>query len=104
MSTSARWFLALGMVIVLIICTVLFSMSALLMMTFATDSCRSLPNWLDYYIFLPPAVLVLGSIAGPILFGMNKRWYWWVGTILASGVISIGLVIAWLPLMGVLCG
>lgn len=104
MSTSARWILAVIMMFVLIAGTIMFSVFGLLMMAFATDSCRSLPDLIDYYIFLPPAVMVLGSLIGPILFGLNKRWYWWLGVIILSGVTSIVLLIAWLPLMSILCG
>ena len=103
MSSRQRWGLALLMAVGSMIGTMSFSVFALLMMTFGTDGCQRLPQWAGYYFFLPPAVMLLGSIAGPILFGLNKQSYWWAGVILVSGILAILLTIAWFPLLGVIC-
>lgn len=75
-------------------------------MVMGTDNCAggsSLPVWTNYYPFLPPGIMILGSLAGSIMFGFNKRWYFRAGTIVVSGIASLIVAIAWFPIIGALC-
>jgi len=105
MSSTKRWMLAALMSIILIGGTLTISMGALVIMIMGADSCgaSSMPDWTNYYPFLPPGVMILGSLASSILFGLNKRWYWWVGTIVGSSFISLVIAIAWFQIIGAIC-
>lgn len=76
-------------------------LTGLMFIAFGSDSCRDWPGEIeDIVLFLPPALMILGGITGSVLFGLNKRWFWWVGAIAAGGlagviayVVSMALII-----------
>ena len=106
MSSTTRWVLAVLMAILLVGGTIIISLGGLVIMVMGTDSCAgisSLPVWANYYPFLPPSIMILGSLVGSLMLGLNKRWYIWVGTIVASGVVSVISAVAWFPIIGALC-
>ena len=102
-SISARWAIAAVSAVLLLGFTVICSMSGLLMMTFATDACSRLPDWINTYFILPPSMMVLASFLAPILFGLKQKWFFVLGGLLIPFALSIMLYIAWLPIVSIQC-
>ena len=50
------------------------------------------------------ALLLLGVIVSAILFGLNKRWQWWVGSLAISGALGICGYVSWFALVSQACG
>ena len=106
MSSKKRWMLAVLMAVILIGGTLILSMGGLVIMIMGMDSCASgssLPDWVNYYPFIPPGVMILGSLAGSIMFGLDKRWYWSAGIIVSASIVSLIIAVAWFPIVGSFC-
>lgn len=78
-------------------------MTGLLMMTFATDACSRLPDWVGIYVILPPAMMALGSLLAPLLFALRQRWIFILSSFVVTFAISIILYIGWLPIVSTQC-
>jgi len=102
-SNNARWALAAVSAVLLLGFTVVCSMTGLLMMTFATDACSQLPEWINAYFIIPPAMMALASLLAPILFGLKQKWFIVLGGLLIPFALSIMLYIAWLPIVSFQC-
>ena len=103
LNTQTRWLISLAGAFVLLLIAGGCSMIGLMMMIFSTDACSSLPSWLDAYLILPPAILALTSIIGPLMFGFRRRLPWVLGVLIGGWAIGIALYIVWLPLVATQC-
>ena len=103
LSSGARWGIAAAAALLLLGIAAVCSMTGLLMMTFATDACRQLPDWAALYIVLPPAMMALGALLPPLLFALRQRWLLILGSLGLSWVLSIILYIGWLPIIATQC-
>ena len=101
MSPQARWILAAGMAVGLLVCISLFSPFAVLAMTFGSGYTCHIPEGLfGFFVYLPPIVMALGGLAGALLFGLNKHWLWWLGAILSGGGLGVMLYVIYFTLLG----
>ena len=48
--------------------------------------------------------MMQGVIVSAILFGLNKRWQWWVGSLAISGALGICGYVSWFALVSQACG
>jgi hypothetical protein len=103
LTTQTRWLIAIAAAFVLLLVSAGCSMAGLLMMAFSTDACSSMPNWMGAYLFLPPAVMALGSILAPVLFGLRRRLPWVLGTLIGGWGLSVALYIGWVALIATQC-
>lgn len=103
LSSSARWLIAIGGALMLLLVSASCSLVGYFMSGFAANACNSLPGWLEFYFFLPPTLIVIGALLAPILFGLRKRWPWIIGSLVASWGLGLLLYIAWVPLVTAQC-
>ncbi|NUQ38817.1 MAG: hypothetical protein HUU23_13685 [Caldilineales bacterium] len=100
MSPLTRWFLAVVMAISLIVLIIGVGFTSLLFFAFGSDSCSSWPSNLEGLLFFgPPALMILGAVTGSVLFGLNKRWFWWLGAIAAGGLAGIAAYVIGMALI-----
>lgn len=43
--------------------------------------------------------MILGAVTGSVLFGLNKRWFWWLGAIAAGGLAGIAAYVIGMALI-----
>ncbi len=102
-SNGARWAIAAVGAMILLGLTFVCSMAGLLMMTFATDACSGLPDWMGTYLIFPPAMMAIGSLVAPLLFRLMQRWYFILGSFEVFYSLSVLLYISWLPIISTQC-
>jgi catechol 2,3-dioxygenase-like lactoylglutathione lyase family enzyme len=73
LSGSARWLIATAAILVFLgfatICSTFWMFTSVIL----TDSCAQLPQWMGFYLVLPPAFLAVGALLPPILFATRKN-------------------------------
>jgi hypothetical protein len=103
LSSSARWLIATAAILVLLgfatICSTFWMFTSVIL----TDSCAQLPQWMGFYLVLPPAFLAVGALVPPILFATRKNLTLVMGSLVGSVLISFLLGIAWIPLVAIQC-
>ena len=100
MSPLVRWLLAAGMAVGLIVCIFLFSAFGVLAMGFGSGyTCHVPEGAFGLFVYLPPIAMVLGALAGALLFGLKKHWLWWLGAILSGGGLGIMLYVIYFTLL-----
>ena len=103
LSSSARWLIATGAILVFLgigtFCSTFWMFTAV----FFTDSCAQLPQWMGFYLILPPAFLAIAALLPPILFATRKSLKLVLATLVGSVLISFLLGIAWIPLVAIQC-
>ena len=103
LSSSARWLIATGAILVLLGIATFCSTFWMFTSVIFTDSCTQLPQWMGFYLVLPPAFLAIGALLAPILFATRKNLKFVLSTLVGSVLISFLLGIAWIPLVAVQC-
>lgn len=106
MSPFVRWILAIVIALILLTVIVGFAMFGLLAMGFGSAGCDAIGEGASTFMLIAsPVVMSLGVIAGAILFGLNKRWTWWVGALAGGGGLGILGYAVWFILVAtVWCG
>ena len=105
MSPLVRWILAIVVALVLIVFIVGLGFLGLLAMAFGSDSCSGISDGANTFLLMgSPVVMILGVIVSAILFGLNKRWQWWVGSLAISGALGICGYVSWFALVSQACG
>lgn len=105
MSTLVRWIVAIVLALVLLLAIVGIGNFGFLLMAFGADSCSEVGNTESVSLLMAaPAVMALGVIVAAILFGLNKRWPWWVGALAISAALGVCSYISWFALLSQWCG
>ena len=100
MSPAVRWFLAIIVAIVLIIGIVGFAGFGILAMAFGTAGCSAIGEEASlFFLTASPTVMGIGVVAASILFGLNKRWHWWVGSLAGGGFWGVLGYVVWFILV-----
>ncbi|MCQ3954912.1 MAG: hypothetical protein DPW15_16880 [Chloroflexi bacterium] len=74
-------------------------------MAFGSDSCSEIGGGAsNTLLFGSPIVMILGVIVSAILFGLNKRWQFWVGSLAVGGALGICGYVSWFMYISQLCG
>ena len=69
------------------------------------DSCSEVGNDASVSLLMAaPAVMALGVVVAAILFGLNKRWPWWVGALAAGAALGMCGYVSWFALVSQWCG
>ena len=104
MSKVQRWLVAALMGFVFLCGTAVCTPTALGFMTMAVaGGCSAMPNWVEPLIYSPSVILGLGAIAGGIFFGLEKRWYWWVGGFAGGIVLAILAAVGFFAIVDSFC-
>lgn len=105
MSPLVRWILAILVAAVLIFVIVGFGFFSMMAMAFGTDSCDQIGQGLSTSILIgSPVLMILGVIASAVMFGLNKRWQLWVGSLVICGVLGMCGYVSWFGLVSQWCG
>ncbi|MCC6297908.1 MAG: hypothetical protein IT314_01330 [Anaerolineales bacterium] len=105
MSPIVRWLLAIVIALVLIFVIVGFGFFSVMAMAFGSDSCSEIGSGASAaLLFGSPVVMILGVIAAAILFGLNKRWQLWTGSLAVSAALGICGYVSWFMFISQLCG
>jgi hypothetical protein len=99
MSNGVRWGIAIGALLILLGISVMCAMTGMLMMAFSTDSCSGFTEIVNVFFYLPPVMLALGSLLGPLLFAFRRPIKWALLTMAGCYGLSILLYIAWFPVL-----
>lgn len=100
MSPLVRWIVAIVLALVLLTVIVGIYFMGLLMMAFGSDSCSEVGNSASVSLLMAaPAAMALGVIVAAILFGLNKRWPWWVGALAAGAALGVCGYVVWFALV-----
>lgn len=104
MSAFVRWIVASVLALVLLLVVVGIGYFGILMMAFGADSCVEVGNSASVSLLMAaPAVMALGVIVAAILFGLNKRWPWWVGALAAGVALGACGYVSWFALLTQWC-
>lgn len=77
----------------------------LLMMAFGADSCSGVGNSASVSLLMAaPVAMAFCVIVAAILFGLNRRWPWWVGALAAGAALGICGYGFWFTLVTQWCG
>lgn len=105
MSPIVRWILAIVIALVSITVIVGFGFFSLLAMAFGSDSCSETGGGVStFLLFGSPILMILGVIVAAILFGLNKRWQLWIGSLAVGGALGICGYVSWFMYISQLCG
>jgi hypothetical protein len=105
MSPLVRWIVAIVLALVLLVGIVGIAYFGLLLLAFGADSCSEVGNDASVSLLMAaPAVMALGVIVAAILFGLNKRWLWWVGALAAGAALGMCGYVSWFALVSQWCG
>ncbi|MGB2774406.1 MAG: hypothetical protein WBF31_19005, partial [Anaerolineae bacterium] len=105
MSPLVRWILAIVLALVLLVVVVGIGYFGLLLIAFGADSCSEVGNDASVSLLMAaPAVMALGVVVAAILFGLNKRWPWWVGALAAGAALGMCGYVSWFALVSQWCG
>ena len=105
MSPLARWILAGILSVVLIACVLGVAVFGVMALAFGSDSCDQIGGGASSFLLVAsPALMIVGVLVSAVLFGLNKRWQWWVGS-LAVGVVlgAFGYVLWFILVANVWC-
>jgi uncharacterized BrkB/YihY/UPF0761 family membrane protein len=97
-SSRARWTFALGLALVLVITGLICSSGPIALALVIARPCEALPAWANYYLFLPPTILVAGSMLVALLFGLRRSLNLLIGLLLAVTLLCALSYLAWFPL------
>lgn len=105
MSPLVRWILAIVVAVVLIFVIVGFGFFSMMAMAFGTDSCDQIGQGLSTFLLMgSPVLMIVGVIVSAVMFGMNKRWQLWVGSLVISGALGLCGYVSWFGLVAQWCG
>lgn len=105
MSPIVRWILAIVIALVLIAVIVGIGFFGVLAMAFGSDSCSEIGGGASASLLIgSPVVMSLGVIVAAILFGLNKRWQLWIGSLAVGGALGICGYVSWFMLVSQWCG
>lgn len=105
MSPLVRWIVAIVLALALLMGVVGIGYFGLVLMAFGADSCVEVGNSDSVSLLMAaPALMALGVIVAAILFGLNKRWQWWVGALAAGAALGLCGYVSWFALVSQWCG
>ena len=105
MSPLVRWIVAIVLALVLLVVVVGIGFFGLLLLAFGADSCSEVGNDASVSLLMAaPAVMAVGVIVAAILFGLNRRWPWWVGALAAGAALGVCGYGVWFVLLMQWCG
>jgi len=105
MSPLVRWIVAVVLALVLLACVVGFGYFGLLLLAFGSDSCVEVGNEASVSLLMAaPALMALAVVVAAILFGLNKRWIWWVGALAMGAALGMCGYVSWFALVSQWCG
>jgi hypothetical protein len=105
MSPLVRWIVAVVLALVLLAVIVGIYFMGLLMMAFGADSCSEVGNSASVSLLMAgPVAMAVGVIVAAILFGLNKRWLWWVGALAVGAALGACGYGVWFALLTQWCG
>ena len=100
MSPLVRWVLAIIVSIVLIAFIVGIGVFGVMAMAFGTSGCYAIgENPSLFFLVASPALMILGVIVGAVLFGLNKRWFWPVGSLVGGSLLGVLGYVVWFILV-----
>ncbi len=83
----------------------IYDLFGVMAMAFGSDSCSEIGGGASNTLpFGSPIVMILGVIAAAILFGLNKRWQFWVGSLAVSAALGLCGYVSWFMLVSQRCG
>lgn len=97
-SARARWTGALGLALALIFASLICTSGPIALALVTARPCDALPTWANYYLFLPPTLLVAGSLLASLLFGLRRSLAVVIGLLLVAALLCTLTYIAWFPL------
>lgn len=103
MTSRARWWTAILVAAILIGAALMCTVPGLLMATFATDACSSLPDWMGTFMFAPGAIAIGAIVISALLFGLRQRFQWVITVLFGGLLLSLCSFIAWFPLIAYQC-
>lgn len=105
MPPIVRWLLAIVIAAVLIFVIVGFGFFSVMAMAFGSDSCSEIGGSASTtLLFGAPVVMILGVIVAAVLFGLNKRWPLWIGSLAVGGALGLCGYVSWFMLVSQWCG
>ncbi len=105
MSPLVRWIVAVVLALVLLVGIVGIGYFGLLLLAFGADSCSEVGNDASVSLLMAaPAVMAVGVIVAAVLFGLNRRWPWWVGALAISAALGMCGYVSWFALVSQWCG
>lgn len=96
-STRARWTSALGLALTLVFASLICTSGPIALALVTARPCDALPGWANYYLFLPPALLVVGSLLAALLFGFRRSLSLIIGLLLTVTLLCTLSYLAWFP-------
>ena len=100
MSPWVRWILAIVVAVILIAAIIGIAVFGIMAMAFGSAGCSGIDNDASMSLLIgSPIVMSLGVLAAAVLFGLNKRWYWWVSSLGGGLVLGIIGYAAWFALV-----
>lgn len=105
MPPPVRWIVAIALALVLLVVIVGIGYFGLLLLAFGADSCVEIGNSASVSLLMAaPAVMALGVIVAAALFGLNRRWPWWVGALAIGAALGMCGYLSWFALATQWCG
>ena len=100
MSPLIRWILAVIGSFVLSGIIIAFAIFGIMAMAFGSAGCSAIGGDASvFFLIASPIVMSIGVLAGAVLFGLNKRWQWWVGALGGGSLLGILGYLVWFILV-----
>lgn len=103
MTSAARWWTAIIVGAILVGAVLMCAVPGLIMATFATDACNSLPDWMGSFAFAPGAIAIGAIVISALMFGTRQRFQWVITVLFGGLLLGLCAFVAWFPLIAAQC-